>query len=106
LRADPFAQREAAEATAEVALRTGQIEGARTTLREPGLGTPWRWSARAALGDEVWARALQAEWGRLTPPFRLQALEAARRLPEALKARVKAATADAAGQAKSAWENL
>ncbi len=106
LLADPFAQREAAEAAAEVALRTEQVEVARRALGEPGLGAPWRWSARAALGDEGWTQALQAEWVRLTPPFRLQALDAARRLPEALRAKVKAATSDAAGQAKSLWENL
>ncbi len=103
---DPFAQREAAVAAAEVALRSGQVEAARRLLGEPGLGAPWRWPARAALGDEGWALALQSEWTRLTPPFRLQALEAARLLPEALKARVKGATADAAGQAKSLWESL
>ena len=104
--ADPFAQREAAEAVAEVALRTGQVEAARRDLGEPGLGASWRWSARAALGDEDWARALAAEWPRLTPPFRLQALEAGRRLPEHLRNVVKSATADATGQARTLWELL
>ena len=103
---DPFAQREAAEAVAEVALRTGQMEAARKALDEPGLGATWRWPARAALGDEAWARALVTEWGRLTPPFRLQALEAGRRLPDELRNRLKAATADATGQARSSWELL
>ncbi len=103
---DPFAQREAAEAVAEVALRTGQVEVARRDLGEPGLGAPWRWSARAALGDEAWARALAAEWPTLTAPFRVQALEAGRRLPEALRGRVKTATADASGQARALWETL
>jgi len=103
---DPFAQREAAEASAEVALRTGQLDAAREALAEPGLGAAWRWGARAALGDEAWARALVDAWPRLTPPFRLQALEASRNLPEALKAGVKAATANASGQARSAWELL
>jgi hypothetical protein len=103
---DPFAQREAAEAVAEVALRTVQLEAARKALGEPGLGAAWRWSARAALGDEAWARALAIEWPRLAPPFRVQALEAGRRLPAALKVAVKAATADAAGQARTVWETL
>jgi Protein kinase domain len=106
LLADPFAQREAAEAVAEVALRTGQVEAARRDLGEPGLGAPWRWSARAALGDEAWAGALAAEWPRLSPPFRLQALEASRRLPDALRGAVRSATADATGQARTAWEAL
>jgi hypothetical protein len=58
------------------------------------------------LGDEVWCRALVAEWPELSAPFRLQALEAARRLPDELRSRLKAATADAAGQARAAWELL
>jgi len=103
---DPFAQREAAEAAAEVALRTGRMDAALKALHESGLGAAWRWSARAALGDETWARALIAEWPRLTPPFRIQALEASRSLPEALRSRVKQATADASGQAKAAWDAL
>jgi len=103
---DPFAQREAAEAVAEVALRTGQMEAAVKALGEPGLGAAWRWPARAALGDEIWARALVGEWPRLTPPFRLQALEAGRRLPDELRARLKTATADATGQARTTWELL
>ncbi|HLP30405.1 MAG TPA: hypothetical protein VK150_03520, partial [Geothrix sp.] len=103
---DPFAQREAAEAAAELALRTGQVEVARQALRETGLGAAWRWPSRAALGDEAWIRALLTEWPGLTPPFRLQALEAARRLPEPLRAPLKAATSDAAGQARVAWEQL
>jgi HEAT repeat protein len=103
---DPFAQREAAEAAAEVALRTGQLEAARKALAEPGLGATWRWSARTALGDESWVQALQAEWPRLAPPFRLQALEASRSLPEPLKAVAKSATAEATGQVRTAWESL
>ena len=106
LLSDPFAQRDAAEAAAAVALRTGQVELAMKTLGEPGLGSAWRWPARTALGDETWVRALTAEWPRLTPPFRLQALEASRGLPEALRATAKAATADASGQARSLWESL
>jgi len=103
---DPFAQREAAEAAAEVALRIGQADAAREALREPGLGATWRWSARAALGDEAWVRAVTAEWTGLAAPFRLQALEAGRRLPDDLRARLRAATADATGQARAAWETL
>jgi hypothetical protein len=103
---DPFAQREAAEAIAEVALRTGQMEVARKALDETGLGAAWRWSARAALGDEAWVRALAGEWPRLAPPFRVQALEACRRLPDDLRARLKDATADATGQARATWELL
>lgn len=103
---DPFAQREAAEAAAELALRTGQVEAARQALREPGLGAPWRWPARAAVGDESWAHALAAAWPGLSAALKLQALEAARRLPESLRGRLKAATADASGQARAAWELL
>lgn len=106
LLADPFAQREAAEAAAAVASRTGQVEVAMKALREPGLGHAWRWPARATLGDEAWAMALLAGWSGLTPPSRLQALEAGRLLPETLRARVKAATADATGQARATWETL
>jgi serine/threonine-protein kinase len=103
---DPFAQREAAEAAAEVALRTGQAEAARQGLAEPGLGAHWRWPARAALGDGDWVRALEAEWPHLTPPSRLQGLEASRQLPPHLRRAVKAATADAAGKARTVWETL
>ncbi len=103
---DPFAQREAAEAAADLALRTEQVESALRGLREPGLGSAWRWPARAALGDEAWTRALVVAWPNLAPPFRLQALEAARRLPESPRAQVKAATADASGQVRALWDLL
>jgi HEAT repeat protein len=103
---DPFAQREAAEAAAGLALRTNLAEPALQALREPGLGSAWRWPARAALGDEAWLRALATAWSDLAPPFRLQALEAGRRLPEGLRAQLKAATADAAGQARALWDLL
>jgi hypothetical protein len=103
---DPFAQREAAEAAAELALRTDQVAKALRALREHGLGSAWRWPARAALGDETWTRALAVAWPNMAPPFRLQALEAARRLPEGPRAKVKAATADATGQARAVWETL
>lgn len=103
---DPFAQREAGEAVAEVGLRTGQVLQAREALSEPGMGAAWRWGARAALGDEAWVAALLQAWPGLAPPFRVQALEASRRLPEALRSAVKAATAGAAGQIREAWEGL
>jgi HEAT repeat protein len=106
LLSDPFAQREAAEAVAEVALRSVEADQALAALREQGLGAPWRWQARAALGDASWAQALATAWPTLTPPFRLQALEAARRLPDPLRARAKAATVDAAGQARTIWDQL
>ena len=103
---DPYAQREAAEAVAELALRTGLIQPALKALREPGMGAAWRWPARASLGDESWCRALLTAWGSLAPPFRIQALEAARQLPDNLRMLVKAATGDAAGQARALWEQL
>ena len=103
---DPFTQREAAEAAAELALRTGRTAEALAALSEPGLGTAWRWAPRAALGDALWAEALVTAWPGLAAPFRLQALEAARRLPEDLRSRGKTATAGAAGNARHAWEAL
>jgi serine/threonine-protein kinase len=106
LLSDPFAKQEAAEAVAEVALRTGQVEAALGALREPGLGSAWRWSPRAVLGDAAWVAALTAGWATLTPPFRLQALEASRRLPEGLRLQVKVATAEVTGQARGVWEQL
>ncbi|MFN7957967.1 MAG: protein kinase [Holophagaceae bacterium] len=103
---DPFAQREASEAAAAMAGRTGLVEAATKALREPGLGHAWRWPARAALGDEAWLRALLDEWPRLAAPFRLQALEAGRLLPDEPRRRLKAATADATGQARASWDAL
>jgi len=103
---DPFAQREAAEALAGLALRAGLAERVLPGLREPGLGAAWRWPARAALGDETWCRALGAAWASLAPPFRIQALEAAQQLPERLRAQVKVLTADAQGQVRTLWEGL
>ena len=103
---DPFAQREAAEAVAEVALRSVQADQALAALREQGLGATWRWPARAALGDGSWVLALATAWPTLSPPSRIQALEAARRLPDSLRSQAKGATADAAGQARSVWETL
>jgi hypothetical protein len=103
---DPFARQEAAEAAAQLALRTHRAAEALGALEEPGLGSPWRWTPRARLGDAAWARALVVAWPTLAQPFRRQALEAAAALPAALKAQVKAATADATGHAKQAWEAL
>ena len=103
---DPYAQREAAEAVTELALRTGLIQPALQALHEPGMGAAWRWSARAALGDESWSRALLLAWGSLAPPFRIQALETARHLPDNLRTLVKLATTDAAGKARAHWEQL
>lgn len=106
LLADPFTQREAAEAAAALALRSGQEESALASLGEPGLGAVWRWAARAALGDAAWVEALLAAWPGLAQPFRMQALEAARALPPALRAQVKARTVDATGQARQVWDSL
>ena len=103
---DPFCHREAAEALAEVALRTDQAPRALEALQEPALGSAWRWSARATLGDVAWVQALVNTWATLAPPYRMQALEAAQHLPEAARATVKARTADASGQARAAWELL
>ena len=103
---DPFAQREAAEAAAALALRTGCEAEALAALREPGLGAPWRWSPRAILGDATWAESLRTAWPGLTPPLRIQALEAARRLPDGLRVTVKALTVGAHGQLRSLWNEL
>lgn len=103
---DPFTQREAVEAAADLALRTGKVEEVRAALQEPGLGSAWRWASRAALGDAAWAEALLAAWPALAQPFRVQALEAAHRLPSDLRAQVKAATTDASGNARHAWDGL
>jgi hypothetical protein len=103
---DPFAQREAAEASAALALRTDRAAEALAALREPGLGAPWRWAPRAALADGAWVEALRAAWPGLNAPSRLQALEAARRLPEALRAAVKAFTAGASGTLRTLWDEL
>ena len=103
---DPYAQGDAAEAAAAVALRTGQGPRVLAALREPGLGSPWRWGPRAALGDEAWAGALVAAWAGLTQPLRLQALQAAAQLPDPLRQQVKAATGDASGQVQGAWQAL
>ena len=86
---DPFARADAAAAASRIALRLGRTEAVLARLREPGLGSPWRWAARARLGDAAWAEALPRTWSGLTPPLRLQALEAARELPEGLREQLK-----------------
>lgn len=106
LLADPFAQREAAEAAAALAVRTGRVDDALAALREPGLGAPWRWAPRAALGDVAWVEALRQAWPGLAAAPRLQALEAARHLPGDLRATVKAFTAGAGGQLRTLWDDL
>ena len=110
LLADPFAQREAAEAASLIAARAGHPEAVLAALREPGLGSAWRWAPRARLGDETWASALLAGWPALSAPQRLQALEAARLLPEGgraeLKGRLQAVAQRAGGQLARLWEAL
>ena len=107
---DPFARAEAAEAASLVALRAGREAPALAALREPGLGASWRWAPRARLGDESWARAFRVEWAALSATLRLQALAAARFLPESLRAELKATTASeaqrAGGHLKQAWDSL
>jgi hypothetical protein len=65
---------------------------------------------RARLGDGAWATALARDWAGLNPPLRLQALEAAVLLPEALraelKARLKPSTERSSGQLQKLWEAL
>ncbi len=107
---DPFARAEAAEAASRMALRLGRAGEVLPRLREPGLGSPWRWPARARLGDGAWAEALPKAWAGLAAPLRLQALEAARELPEALRQRLRNGLqpqADGAGPAlRELWQQL
>ena len=107
---DPFAQREAAEAASLIATRSRLPDLALTALREPGLGSPWRWVPRARLGDDAWASALVRDWGALSPPVRIQALDAANLLPSvpraALKDRLRASGERAGGQLQKLWETL
>jgi len=104
---DPFARGEAAEAASLIGLRTGASVLSR--LQEPGLGSTWRWAARARLDDATWAEALVREWDGLSMPQRLQALEAARLLPEVRRKALKEATAKAVSQGgnlRQAWDEL
>ena len=107
---DPFAQRESAEAASLIAQRAGRPGLVLPALQEPGLGSSWKWAARARLGDEGWAKALVHGWPSLSPPLRLQGLEAARELPGAARARLKdrlrPSLERAGGQLQRSWETL
>lgn len=106
---DPFSRGEAAEAVSLIAARTERTAEVLLRLRETGLGSPWRWTPRARLGDEFWVRSLVSEWGSLSTPQRLQALEAARLLPLELRTKIKTLTAEAARTGSSLreiWETL
>jgi HEAT repeat protein len=110
LLADPFAQREAAEAASLIAHRAGSPGLALPALHESGLGSSWRWAPRARLGDESWGKALVQAWATLSQPLRVQGLDAARALPAAARARVKEllrpALGRAGGQLQRLWEAL
>ena len=107
---DPFTQGEAADAVSRIALRVERGPEALAQLREPGLGSAWRWAARARLGDAAWAEALPHAWQGLAAPQRLQALEAAKALSDGLRERLKAALGawiDAAGPSiRELWRQL
>ncbi len=107
---DPFARAEAADALSRIGLRLGRGPEVVDRVREPGLGSPWRWPARARLGDATWARAVASNWDSLAAPLRLQVLEAARELPEELRREVKVALQEwasgAGGAARQAWDGL
>ncbi|MBI4914100.1 MAG: serine/threonine protein kinase [Acidobacteria bacterium] len=107
---DPYAKSEAAEAASLVALRTGRAEDVLSSLREPGLGSPARWTPRARLGDSDWVLALAAGWDGLGTPQRLQALEAARALPPEglalLKARLQGQAQGFSGALREMWLRL
>jgi len=79
-------------------------------LREQGLGSTWRWVPRARLGDEAWMAALVRDWGLLSPPLRIQAMDAAGVLPETpralLRDRLRPMAERAGGQVQKLWEGL
>jgi hypothetical protein len=108
--ADPFGQRESAEAVSLIAQRAGDPGLGLPALREPGLGASWRWVPRARLGDGAWAEALVESWGSLSQPLKLQGLDAALLLPPegraGLKERLKPMTERAGGQLQRLWESL
>jgi hypothetical protein len=107
---DPFSQREAAEAASIIALRSGALDLTLPALQESGLGPSWRWTPRARLGDGTWAAALLQGWSALSAPQRLQALEAARLLPDParadLKQRLQGGVERAGGQLQRLWASL
>jgi hypothetical protein len=107
---DPFAQREAADAASQIALRCGAAAPALAALAEPGLGSSWRWLPRARLGDRTWLEALLQGWGGLSAPQRIQALEAGQQLPDRdraeLKGRLQPLAERAGGQLQRLWESL
>jgi len=107
---DPFARAEAAEALSRIGLRLGRTSQALARLREPGLGAPWRWTARARLGDTAWAKAVLSEWDSLAAPQRLRLLEAAGELPGELRGELKRAlhpwASGAGAAARKAWGEL
>ena len=106
---DPFSRGEAAEAVSLIARRTGETPAALEALREPGLGSSWRWASRARLGDDTWVEALGSAWPSLTTQQRLHVLEAAQLLPEPLRGEARALTGDCAragGSLREAWEGL
>jgi len=110
LLADPYAQREAAEAASLIAHRAGDAGLALPALREPGLGSPWRWAPRARLGEAAWAEALAQAWGTLSAPLRIQGLDAALLLPAPARARLRerlrSSAERAGGQVQRLWESL
>jgi hypothetical protein len=110
LLADPFSQREAAEAASLIAHRADAPGLALPALHEPGLGSSWRWAPRARLGDDTWAKALAQGWAGLSAPLRLQGLEAARLLPDPARARLKERLRPGlertGGQVQRGWEAL
>lgn len=107
---DPFTHGEAAEAASRIALRLGRGPELLARLREPGLGSTWRWAARARLGDKSWAEALPRAWQALAAPHRLQALEAAKELPqglrEQLRKKLQPMTEGAGPTLRELWQQL
>ncbi|MCE1229247.1 MAG: serine/threonine protein kinase [Firmicutes bacterium] len=107
---DPFIRAESAESASLVAARTDRGHEVLAALHEAGLGSPWRWSARARLGDPAWVQAFVENWQALPAPSKLQALAAAAHLPVQEKAIARQHTAAeaqrAGGHLKEAWEAL
>ncbi len=107
LRDDPYCAREALESAARIARRIGREGEVRSALWEGDLGQPLRWGARALLGDEGWVGALRNAWPKLSTTQRLQALEAARQLPEPMRISLKPLLgAGLSGATLEAWQRL